>query len=64
VPTQIFAPTNDSFVSYSSSSFLAKEIPGAELVSCFQNGHMVMLEDPQFVSQELFSFLTRNKPIY
>lgn len=63
VPTQIIAPTNDTIVSYSSSSFLAKKILGAELVTCYQNGHMVMLEDPQFVSQELLSFLTRNKPI-
>jgi pimeloyl-ACP methyl ester carboxylesterase len=62
VPTQVFAPTNDPLLPYAASAFLATSLANAELIPCYQNGHMLMLESPDFVSQQLHSFLMKIRP--
>ncbi|PKN83682.1 MAG: hypothetical protein CVU46_16335 [Chloroflexi bacterium HGW-Chloroflexi-8] len=62
-PAQIFACTNDSLVPLASSTFLSSALPNSELIICYQNGHMVMLEEPALISKHMVAFLTRIKPM-
>jgi len=62
-PAQIFACTNDPLVTLASSTFLSSSLQNSELITCYQNGHMVMLEEPELISKQLHAFLTRIKPI-
>lgn len=50
-PALVIAGTADRMVAYKYGQFLQQHIAGAELVSIEGAGHMVMLEDPQAVTQ-------------
>lgn len=60
-PVLVAAGTKDKLVSFSSSSFLANELINAEILPCYNNGHMLMLEEPATISQRLRHFLDENK---
>jgi len=62
IPAQIFACTNDPLVALSSSTFLSSSLPNSELITCYQNGHMVMLEEPALISKHVHTFLTKIRP--
>jgi pimeloyl-ACP methyl ester carboxylesterase len=59
-PTFVASGTKDKLVSFSSSSFLANQLINAVIMPCYNNGHMLMLEEPTIISQELNRFLTQN----
>jgi pimeloyl-ACP methyl ester carboxylesterase len=59
-PALIAAGTKDKLVSFSSSSFLANQLTNAEILPCYNNGHMLMLEEPALISQELLRFINQN----
>jgi pimeloyl-ACP methyl ester carboxylesterase len=55
-PALVLSGTNDPMVSSSSASFLAHQLPNAELIRFYQHGHMLMLEDPQGVANHIRDF--------
>lgn len=61
-PTLIMAGTDDPLVPFSAASYMATRLPNSELVPYYQNGHMLMLEEPQSTSQKIHEFILRNMP--
>lgn len=61
-PTLVLAGSEDPLVPYSSAAFLAGEIPNARLITHYQNGHMLMLEQPAEVGEQIQQFLNATKP--
>lgn len=61
-PTLILAGTDDPLVPFSAASFMASRIPNAELIPFYQNGHMLMLEEPQSTSLKIQEFIKKNMP--
>ena len=57
-PTLALGGTADQMTPPKYVAFLAEKIPGARLVMIEGAGHMVMLEQPDFVAQHVGQFLT------
>jgi len=55
-PTIVLAGTDDPLVSFSSSSYLAHQLPNARLIRYIKHGHLLMLEDPNRTSYEILKF--------
>jgi pimeloyl-ACP methyl ester carboxylesterase len=55
-PTIVMAGTGDPMVSFSSSSFLAQQLPNAKLIRYSQHGHLLMLENPKKVARDILEF--------
>jgi pimeloyl-ACP methyl ester carboxylesterase len=55
-PTLVLSGTHDPMVSSSSASYLAHQLPNAELIRFYQHGHMLMLEDPKSVANHIRDF--------
>lgn len=55
-PALVLAGTDDPLVSYSSSSYLAQQLPNGRLVRYNQHGHLLMLEDPKRVAGDIHQF--------
>jgi pimeloyl-ACP methyl ester carboxylesterase len=58
VPTLVICGQDDQLTPVRYSQFLANQIPRAQLRILAQAGHMVMLEQPQAVANELSAFLS------
>ena len=56
-PTLVICGQDDQLTPIRYSQFLASQIPKAELRIITDAGHMVMLEQPQIVADEILSFL-------
>lgn len=55
-PTLVMAGTDDPLVPFSSSSYLAHQLPDAKLVRYPKHGHMLMLENPKKVAGDILTF--------
>jgi pimeloyl-ACP methyl ester carboxylesterase len=58
IPTLIICGQDDQLTPVRYSQYLADQLPRAELKIIPEAGHMVMLEQPQAVANELSAFLT------
>jgi pimeloyl-ACP methyl ester carboxylesterase len=58
-PTLVMAGTKDKLVPYAASKYLANCLPNGEMLPCYNNGHILMLEEPETISQNLISFLNK-----
>ena len=55
-PALVLSGTHDPLVSSSSASYLAHQLPNAELIRFYKHGHMLMLEDPKGVAKDILGF--------
>ena len=55
-PALVLAGTEDPLVPFSSSSYLAQQLPNAQLIRYNQHGHLLMLEDPKRVERDILEF--------
>ncbi len=55
-PALVLAGTEDPLVPFSSSSYLAQQLPNAKLFRYNQHGHLLMLEDPKRVARDILGF--------
>lgn len=62
VPTLVLAARDDRMIFLASSSALAQDITGAELVIVEGGGHMFPLEQPTFITQTIEDWLARHFP--
>lgn len=62
-PALIMDGTEDPLVPYSAATFMADKMPNASLVTSYQNGHMLMLEEPKTTAAHLNQFLLQNMPV-
>lgn len=59
IPTTIICGTDDKLTSIGHSRKLHQRIPGSTLVECEGAGHMVLLERPEVIVEQLDDLLTR-----
>ncbi len=62
-PALVLAGSDDPIVPYSAATFLANKLSNANLVTFYQNGHMLMLEEPKSTAAQLQQFIHQNKPL-
>ncbi len=55
-PTLVLAGEEDQLVPFSTATHLARQLPNATFKGFRQHGHMLMLEDPKGVAQEIHRF--------
>jgi pimeloyl-ACP methyl ester carboxylesterase len=60
-PALVLAGSKDKMVPFADSKFLSKCLPNARMIPFYNNGHMLMLEEPQVVSKALGDFLNEYK---
>ena len=55
-PALVLAGTDDPLVSFSSSSYLAYQLPNGKLIRYPKHGHLLMLENPKKVAGDILKF--------
>jgi pimeloyl-ACP methyl ester carboxylesterase len=58
-PTLVICGSEDQLTPQKYSQYLAERIPQANLVVIANAGHMVMLEQPEQVGQQILQFMQR-----
>jgi pimeloyl-ACP methyl ester carboxylesterase len=55
-PTLVLSGSEDPLVAFSAAAHLARQLPNARFIGFPKHGHMLMLEDPEGVANEIHDF--------